>query len=180
MSGGPSEVTLSSQRLVRFEKQAVTYAWRSWNIVNRLFLYSLLSTTINHILPSAPFTRVMMGANSITVIFSPYHVGIRDHRVGDGPNRIRAMGVFEELKKLDMKVHILELPPVDGFEGEIGRSFEILRRTSEAVTDVCAKQSFSLVLSGNCMASAGVACGLGLKDLGWIYFDARRYGYTID
>jgi len=114
-----------------------------------------------------------MGATSITVVFSPYHVGLRDHRVGDGPNRIRALGVIEELEKLGVTVHFVELPPVDDFEGEIGRSFELLRRTSKAVTDVCATQSFPLILSGNCMASAGVACGLGLKDLGWIYFDAH-------
>jgi arginase len=114
-----------------------------------------------------------MSATSITVVFSPYHVGLRDHRVGDGPNRIRALGVIEELEKLGVTVHFVELPPVDDFEGEIGRSFELLRRTSKAITDVCAKQSFPLILSGNCMASAGVACGLGLKDLGWIYFDAH-------
>ncbi|KAH4103941.1 hypothetical protein HBH70_097170 [Parastagonospora nodorum] len=114
-----------------------------------------------------------MGANSVTVIFSPYHVGLRDHRVGDGPNRIRAMGVIEELKKLGVTIHVVELPPVDDFEGEIGRSFELLRRMSKVVSDVCANRSFPLVLSGNCMASAGVACGLGLKDLGWIYFDAH-------
>ncbi|EDU49827.1 SpeB Arginase agmatinase formimionoglutamate hydrolase arginase family [Pyrenophora tritici-repentis] len=114
-----------------------------------------------------------MGANSITIIFSPYHVGLRDHRVGDGPNRIRALGVIQELEKLGVTVHVHELLPVDDHEGEIGRSFELLRRTSKAVTEVCAKQSFPLVLSGNCMASAGVACGLGLENLGWIYFDAH-------
>jgi arginase len=114
-----------------------------------------------------------MGATSITVVFSPYHVGLRNHRVGDGPNRIRALGVIEELERLGVTVHFVELPPVDDFEGEIGRSFELLRRTSKAVTDVVAKQSFPLILSGNCMASAGTACGLGIRDLGWIYFDAH-------
>jgi arginase len=83
------------------------------------------------------------------------------------------MGIIDQLEKLGVKVHFLELPPVDDFEGEIGRSFEILRRTSKAVTDVRAAQSFPLVLSGNCMASAGIACGLGITDLGWIYFDAH-------
>ncbi|KAH7379262.1 hypothetical protein DE146DRAFT_774111 [Phaeosphaeria sp. MPI-PUGE-AT-0046c] len=95
-----------------------------------------------------------MSADSITIIFSPYHVGLRDHRVGDGPNRIRALGVTEELQNLGVTVHILELPPVDDCEGEIGRSFELLRQTSKAVTDICAKNSFPL-------------------DLGWIYFDAH-------
>ena len=114
-----------------------------------------------------------MAATSITIIYSPYHVGLRDHRVGDGPNRIRQMGVVEQLEKLHVKVTIQELPPVDDFEGEIGRSFEILRRTSKAVSDARANHSFPLILSGNCMASVGVACGLGIRDLGFIYFDAH-------
>jgi arginase len=114
-----------------------------------------------------------MAATSITIIFSPYHVGLRDHRVGDGPNRIRAMGLIEELENLGVTIHLIELPPVDDFEGEIGRSFELLRRTSKAVTAACAAHSFPLVLSGNCMARAGVACGLGVESLGWIYFDAH-------
>ncbi|KAH7386662.1 hypothetical protein DE146DRAFT_725696 [Phaeosphaeria sp. MPI-PUGE-AT-0046c] len=114
-----------------------------------------------------------MAPNSVTIIFSPYHVGLRDHRVGNGPHRILAMGVVDQLEKLGLTVHFVELPPVDDFEGEIGRSFEILRRTSNAVKDVCAKQSFPLVLSGNCMASAGIACGLNEENLGWIYFDAH-------
>ena len=62
-----------------------------------------------------------MPATSLTIIFSPYHVGIRDHRVGDGPNRIRALGLVSSLEKLGIKVHIDEIPPVDDFEGEIGR-----------------------------------------------------------
>jgi arginase len=114
-----------------------------------------------------------MATTSVTCIFSPYHVGLRDHRVGDGPNRIRDMGVVAQLKKLGIEVHWHEIPPVDDFEGEIGRSFEVLRRTSEAVSQAVANQSFPLVLSGNCMASAGIACGLGIDNLGFIYFDAH-------
>jgi arginase len=114
-----------------------------------------------------------MSATSVTCIFSPYHVGLRDHRVGDGPNRIRDMGIVGELEKLGIKVHWHELPSVDDAEGEIGRSFALLAHTSEAVSQAVAKQSFPLILSGNCMASAGTACGLGIEDLGFIYFDAH-------
>jgi hypothetical protein len=123
-------------------------------------------------LPSTT-TTLDMSATSVTIIFSPYHVGLRDHRVGDGPNRIRDMGVVEELEKLGIKVHWQELPHVDDAEGEIGRSFALLAHTSEAVSQAVAKQSFPLILSGNCMASAGTACGLGIEDLGFIYFDAH-------
>jgi arginase len=114
-----------------------------------------------------------MVATSITIIFSPYHVGLRDHRVGDGPNRIRQLGLIPQLESLEVQVRFYEIPPVDDFEGEIGRSFEILRRTSVAVSQARSNNSFPLVLSGNCMASVGVACGLGIKDLGFIYFDAH-------
>lgn len=114
-----------------------------------------------------------MAATSITIIFSPYHVGLRDHRVGDGPNRIRSFGIVQRLEKLGVQVHWHEIPPVDDFEGEIGRSFEVLRRTSAAVAAARSVRSFPLVLSGNCMASAGVASGLRMKDLGFIYFDAH-------
>ncbi|KAF3018831.1 hypothetical protein E8E14_005346 [Neopestalotiopsis sp. 37M] len=114
-----------------------------------------------------------MAASSVTVIFSPYHVGLRDHRVGDGPNRIRQFGIVEQLESLGLTVKCIEIPPVDDLEGEIGRSFEILRRTSTAVSNAKKDNSFPLVLSGNCMATVGVACGLNLKDPGFIYFDAH-------
>lgn len=100
-------------------------------------------------------------------------MGLRDHRVGDGPNRLRALGVLGRLKSLGLTVKIEEIDRVDDFEGEIGRSFEVLRRTSNAVARAVANDSFPLVLSGNCMASVGVACGLAIQDLGFIYFDAH-------
>lgn len=120
---------------------------------------------------SAPYTT--MPAQAITLIFSPYHVGIRGHRVGNGPHRIRNLGVIQALEKLDLKLKLVELGRVDEFEGEIGRSFELLRRISSAVTEAVSNNTFPLILSGNCMASAAVACGLKTKDLNFIYFDAH-------
>ncbi|KAF2652428.1 Arginase/deacetylase [Lophiostoma macrostomum CBS 122681] len=113
-------------------------------------------------------------SSSITIIFSPYHVGLRDHRVGDGPNRIRSLGLIEKLSDLGLDVKSHEIPPVDDFEGEIGRSFEILRRTSTAVKSAVSDNSFPLVLAGNCMALVGIACGFGCaEDQGFVYFDAH-------
>lgn len=114
-----------------------------------------------------------MPITSITIVFSPYHVGLRDHRVGDGPNRILEHGLVSRLQELGVSVDTHEIPRVDDFEGEIGRSFEVLRRTSLAVAAAQARNSFPLVLSGNCMASVGVACGLAIPDLNFIYFDAH-------
>jgi arginase len=114
-----------------------------------------------------------MPARGITIIFSPYHVGLRDHRVGNGPHRIRSTGLVQKLESLGVSVNFIEIEPVDNFEGEIGRSFEVMRRISTAVKDTLSKNSFPLILSGNCMASAAVACGLQERDLGFIYFDAH-------
>ncbi|OBT65808.1 hypothetical protein VE03_03330 [Pseudogymnoascus sp. 23342-1-I1] len=114
-----------------------------------------------------------MSCTSITVIFSPYHVGIRDHRVGNGPNRIMSLGVVSQLESLGVPVKVVEILHVDQFEGEIGRSFEVLRRISTAVSTARASQSFPLILAGNCMSSAAVVAGLGIRDLGFVYFDAH-------
>ena len=123
----------------------------------------------------SPFVNPIstMHAKNITIIFSPYHVGIRDHRVGNGPHRILSLGIVQELQQLGVQVEITEIEPVDNFEGEIGRSFEVMRRISQAVSTAVANASFPLILSGNCMASAAAACGLGVRDLAFIYFDAH-------
>ena len=62
--------------------------------------------------------------HSVTVIFSPYHVGIHDHAVGTGPGRIREKGLPSKLQELGIAVHEVEIGRVDDFDGDIGRSFE--------------------------------------------------------
>ncbi|EPY52300.1 hypothetical protein SPOG_01631 [Schizosaccharomyces cryophilus OY26] len=76
-----------------------------------------------------------MSACTIAIIFSPYYVGLGDHRVGNGPNGIRSLGLVKKLERLGAKIELKEINRVDDFEGEIGRSFEIMRRTSLAVTE---------------------------------------------
>lgn len=84
-----------------------------------------------------------------------------------------SLGIVPQLESLGVPVRVVEIPSVDKFEGEIGRSFEILRRISIAVSTARASQSFPLILAGNCMSSAAAVAGLGIKDLGFVYFDAH-------
>lgn len=58
----------------------------------------------------------------VTIVYSPYHVGIREHRVGNGPKRILSLGLVEHLESLGLDVKIEEIARVDEFEGEFGRS----------------------------------------------------------
>jgi arginase len=75
---------------------------------------------------------------------------------------------------LGVAVNLL-LEQVEDYEGDTGSSFEVMRRISRAVSDAIASKSFPLVLSGNCIASAAVACGLQIQNLALIYFDAHDY-----
>lgn len=117
-----------------------------------------------------------MPAKAIRIIFSPYHVGLRDHRVGNGPHRIRASGLEQQLHNLGIPTDLVTIAPADDHEGEIGRSFETMRRISTAIRESVAANRFPLILSGNCMSSAAVACGLEVhdkQDLSFVYFDAH-------
>ncbi|GKT56042.1 arginase [Colletotrichum tofieldiae] len=115
-----------------------------------------------------------MPYTSITIIVSPYHVGIYDHRVGGGPLRILSHGLADRLEAL-APIDFVNIGSVDDFEGEIGRTFEIMRRISTAVSKAVGAKSFPLVLSGNCYASAAVAAGLNksVPDLNMLWIDAH-------
>ncbi|RKU41277.1 hypothetical protein DL546_000656 [Coniochaeta pulveracea] len=125
-------------------------------------------------------------SKSVSIISSPYHVGVYDQGPGRGPNFLRSHGMLEEIRKLGVTVHEVEIDPVDEYEGEIGRSFEILRRTSKLVTQARNSGSFPIVLSGNCVASVGVAAGLSASDglqgeeVGCVFFDAHDDYNTPD
>ncbi|KAH6622649.1 hypothetical protein F5144DRAFT_605198 [Chaetomium tenue] len=138
---------------------------------------------------------------SLTLISVPYHVGLRASpihrsRVSEGPDYLKSAGLLSLLLSygqqhnlpLPLPVHQLEIPPVeDTFEGEIGRTFELIRRVSLAVTAARDAASFPIVLAGNCCISVGVAAGLcgsrellmGREDggdgdgLGCVWFDAH-------
>ena len=67
-----------------------------------------------------------------------------------------------------------EIPPVDEFEGQIGKSFEILRRTAKLVKETRDVSTFPIVLAGNCMSTVSINAAFGdVKELGCVCFDVR-------
>ena len=111
--------------------------------------------------------------NAVTVITAPFHAGTKDVRVGRGPGRLLDAGLLGRLRAGGQEVRTLIIEPVDAFEGEIGRSFEVKRRVARAVKDAVRANSFPLVLAGNCNTSVGVYSGLGDSALGVLWFDAH-------
>ena len=112
---------------------------------------------------------------SVDLIVAPYHTGIRNHRVGAGPSRILASGLQDRLNNLGYMSAFIEIDPVDDFEGEIGRSFEVIRRIATCVSDAAKRGSFPIILAGNCNAEVGVAAGMSgsVADYELIWFDAH-------
>jgi arginase len=124
---------------------------------------------------------------SVTIITAPYHTGVKNHRVGRGPEAFLKAGMVQGIKDNipeNVAVHVEEIEPVHEVplevEGDIGRSFHVLRNISEAVRRAVDRQSWPLVVSGNCMGTVGVYSGLnrpekaigqGLREVIW--FDAH-------
>jgi arginase len=117
-------------------------------------------------------------------IIVPFHVGIHRHRVGKGPERI-----FEQLEPLlngqNITYRTVSISTVDSFEGEIGKSFELLRRIASVTQEGCQNHEFPIVLAGNCNSSVGVAAGLAstgmnLDDLRVYWIDAHPDVQTPD
>ena len=113
--------------------------------------------------------------SSLELIAAPYHTGIRNYRVGAGPSHILARGLLDRLNSLGYTSKLTEIDPVDDFEGEIGRSFEVIRRIATCVSHAAQHGSFPIVLAGNCNAQIGVAAGMSgsIQDPELIWFDAH-------
>ncbi|GAB1318410.1 Ureohydrolase [Madurella fahalii] len=125
--------------------------------------------------------------HSITLISSPYHVGVPNVGPGAGPAYLLSRGLVTSLKSLGLPLHELEIeaPDPDQFEGEIGRSFEVLRRTARLVAQARRDASFPIILAGNCTSAVGVAAGLcaassETTEIGCVWFDAHDDFNTPD
>jgi arginase len=110
---------------------------------------------------------------AISIICAPFHAGARAERVGAGPLRLLDDGIADALSRSGYQVRVTEIGSVDGFEGEIGRSFEVKRRVARAVAEAGEAGEFPIVLSGNCNVAVGVWSGLGRLDAGLVWFDAH-------
>ena len=94
-------------------------------------------------------------------------------RVGRGPGRLLDAGLVERLRAEGHDVEVGDIEPVDAFEGEIGRSFEVKRRVARAVGESVSRKRFPPVLARNCNTSVGVHACLNDASAGVLWFDAH-------
>lgn len=112
---------------------------------------------------------------SLDIIAASYHTGIRNHHVGAGTSRILASGLLNRLNNLGYTFTFTGIDAIDDFDGEIDRSFEVIRRIIIHVFDIVKRGSFSIILAGLCNAEVGVAAGMGDSVAAYdlIWFDAH-------
>jgi len=108
----------------------------------------------------------------ISLVTAPYHLGHEGVSVGAGPDRLLDEGAVEALEEAGHEVDVVRVVPQAGSTNEIGASFEIVRRVSEAVSRAVEDGAFPIVLSGNCLSSIGIVAGLG-RDVGIVWLDAH-------
>jgi len=111
--------------------------------------------------------QIMGCYKSITIIVSPYHVGLKNTRVGRGPHALLDAGLIGDVKQIlpeEFSVNVEEIGSVQTvlteIEGDIGRAFAVFRYISRAVRKAVQEESWPLVLSGNCMDVVAVNAGL--------------------
>jgi arginase len=108
----------------------------------------------------------------ISLVTAPYHLGHEGVSVGAGPDRLLDEGAVEALEDAGHEVDVVRVVPRAESTNEIGASFEIVRRVSEAVSRAVEDGAFPIVLSGNCLSSIGIVAGLG-RDVGIVWLDAH-------
>jgi arginase len=96
---------------------------------------------------------------NIAIIVSPFHVGIHLHRVGKGPEAILAK-LEPALEERSIPYRKAIIKPVDDYDGEIGRSFAILRQIAAQTRTAVDNDEFPIILAGNCSSSVAVMAGL--------------------
>jgi arginase len=101
----------------------------------------------------------------IAIVVSPFHVGIHRHRVGKGPEAILAK-LEPALEERSIPYRIAIINRVDDYDGEIGRSFAVLRQIAAQTRLAVDNDEFPIILAGNCSSSVAVMAGLngGLLD----------------
>ncbi len=109
----------------------------------------------------------------VEIIVVPYHAGEANVRVGAGPHRLLRDGIEDALRAAELSTKLRIIEPVQAFEGEIGRTFELKRRVATAVVQARTSGAFPLVLAGNCNTSVGVAAGVSDPAAGLVWFDAH-------
>lgn len=110
----------------------------------------------------------------------PYDAGVRDRRMGLGPEAILAAGTLERLRSCPGPIDQVVLGHDEPFEIELAITFALQRRVAQEVDAALRKEAFPLVLSGACNVTVGAMAAFGQRKLGLMWFDSHADMHTPD
>jgi arginase len=111
--------------------------------------------------------------SKIAILHVPYDSGHRDYRMGRGPEALISGGLLDRLDAAGHRIATEKLDAPAGPPVEPGVTFGLIRDLAKRVKSRVTRGTFPLVLSGNCIYSAGAVAGLGKPDVGVVWFDAH-------
>jgi arginase len=97
---------------------------------------------------------------NLTALVVPYDSGVRDTRMGAGPERLLATGILDGFPTETTVTLTRFAHSGERLRGEMGSAIEIQRWLATQVAAARGAGAFPLVLAGNCMASVGIFSGL--------------------
>jgi arginase len=109
----------------------------------------------------------------IGIILVPYDSGHRGVCTGLGPICLAEHGIDESLRRLGHQVGVQTIESAAALTTEVGTTFELIRGVSSAVRSSASSGALPIVLAGNCNSCVGTVAGVGVTDLGVLWFDAH-------
>jgi arginase len=109
----------------------------------------------------------------IRLIACPYHLGHREVEIGAGPLAFLESGAEQALEHAGHEVSAVTIAPPQAASSEIAAIFEVNKLLATEVRDAFGSGVFPIVLAGNCNHCLGAVSGVGLAELGIVWFDAH-------
>ncbi|MEE8060359.1 MAG: arginase family protein [Gemmatimonadales bacterium] len=115
------------------------------------------------------------------IVSVPFDSGVRNVRMGNGPQYLLAAGLREHLEGQGHQVTITELDPAfDPLTPEPTIMLELNRQLAGVVADALRRGAFPLVLAGSCYTAVGTVTGMGSNRTGVFWFDSHGDFNTPD
>ena len=102
----------------------------------------------------------MPNRRAFTLIEVPFHMGLRQVGVGNGPVRVTASGVDEILAYRGISAQVQHVSLLDKSCQGLDAIVDLSRQVRVAVRQAVEQQIVPVVLSGNCYACLGTLAGL--------------------
>ncbi len=109
----------------------------------------------------------------VELIVVPYDSGLRDTRMGSGPEHLLRSGIVDRLAADGHAVTVTHVASGVDPATEIAVTFDLARSIAGVVREARADGKLPIILAGNCFSALGTVAGLGPDRAGVLWLDAH-------